>query len=193
MRDAVMRAGVALGMVVWAGWTSACTPAESAEDEATATEAPAAVVATTAPAPDTTGEALWAHMQGEDYRDTWDLWPGLEAFYAGNDPHGNLLTTYTNAIAAEALASGSMVMPEGAVIIKENYMPTRELAAITVMYKRAGYNPDHSDWFFAKYRPDGTLDAAPTGMALEGRVPGCQSCHIGREPFDYLFSPRPGM
>jgi hypothetical protein len=72
-------------------------------------------------------------------------------------------------------------------------MPTRELAAITVMYKRPGYNPEHNDWFFVKFLPDGSLDSAPNGMALEGRLAGCQGCHIGREPFDYLFSPRPEM
>ena len=75
-------------------------------------------------------------------------------------------------------------------MIKENYMPTRELAAITVMYKRAGYNAEHNDWFFTKFLPDGSLDTTPNGMAMEGRLPGCQNCHIGRRDLDYLYSPR---
>ncbi len=33
-------------------------------------------------------------------------------------------------------------MPAGAIVVKENYMPDKKLAAITVMYKVAGYNPE---------------------------------------------------
>ena len=82
-------------------------------------------------------------------------------------------------------------MPADAIVIKENYTPDRELVATTVMYKVPGYNEAHADWFFVKYRPDGTVDQAPNGMALEGRVPGCQNCHLSRADFDYLYSPRP--
>jgi len=141
--------------------------------------------------PDTTGAAMWAHLQEEDYRQTWELWPGMGEFYEGNEPHGLLLTTYVNDVALDALNAGQTVMPEGAVVIKENYMPNRELAAVTVMYKRPGYNPDHADWFFSKHLPGGELDQMPNGMAMEGRLPGCQNCHIARQNFDYLYTPRP--
>lgn len=140
--------------------------------------------------PDTTGAAMWAHMQEADYRENWELWPGLGEFYQGNEPHGMLLTTYVNDVAKRALDAGSVLMPEGAVVIKENYMPNRDLAAITVMYKRSGYNAEHNDWFFTKFLPDGSLDTMPNGMAMEGRLPGCQNCHMGRQSFDYLYSPR---
>ncbi len=146
-----------------------------------------------APAPDTTGAAIWAHIQGEAYRDNWELWPDLGEFYEGTEPHGILLTTYVNGIALEALNSGEVVMPAGAVIVKENYMPDRQLAAITVMYKQPGYNPDYADWFFTKHLPDGTLDVTPNGMAMEGRLPGCQACHLARQDMDFLYTPRPGM
>ncbi len=149
-----------------------------------------AVVA--APSPDTTGAAMWAHIQGEDYREGWELWPGMGELYAGNDPHGRLLTTYTNGAALAALNAGDVNMPNGAVIIKENFMPDSTLAAITVMYKRTGYNAEHNDWFFVKYLPDGTLDQMPNGMAMQGRLPGCQGCHIARREADYLYTPRPG-
>lgn len=180
--------GMACGLVAWIG---ACAPAD--ESEVADTAPPEATEAASAPtaAPDTTGAAMWAHMQAEDYRTGWELWPGLAEFYGGNAPHGMLLTTYANATAQAALQSGETVMPEGSIIIKENYMPDRELAAITVMYKRQGYNGEHADWFFAKFLPDGSLDAAPSGMALEGRVPGCQGCHIAQQGADYIYSPRP--
>jgi len=158
-------------------------------DSPVTSEAPPPGEITTAD-PDTTGAAMWAHIQEENYAANWALWPGMSELYEGNQPHGALLTTYVNDIALDALNSGQMTMPEGAVVIKENFTPNQDLAAVTVMYKRDGYNPDHNDWFFSKYLPGGELDQAPNGMAMEGRVPGCQSCHTARQDFDYLYTPR---
>ena len=42
------------------------------------------------------------------------------------------------------------VMPNGAIVLKENYTPEENLAATTVMYKKTGYNPDHNDWYWLK-------------------------------------------
>ena len=140
------------------------------------------------PAPDTTGAAIWAHIQGADYRTNWNLWPDKGQFYAGGEPHGMLLTTYMNDAALGALDARAGVMPEGAVLIKENYMPDSTLAAVTVMYKRSGYNGEHNDWFFTKHRPSGVLDTMPNGMDMEGRLPGCQACHLGVKANDYLFT-----
>ena len=156
------------------------------EDQAEAEAS--AVVATPAPAPDTSGAAMWAHIQGADYRANWNLWPGKGQFYVGGEPHGMLLTTYMNDVALAALNARTGSMPDGAIVIKENYMPDSTLAAVTVMYKRPGYNAEHNDWFFTKHMPDGTLDAMPNGMAMEGRLPGCQNCHLGVKANDYLFT-----
>ena len=42
--------------------------------------------------------------------------------------------------------------------------PGGNLGAVTVMYKReGGYDPDNADWFWAKYKPDGSLDVNPKG------------------------------
>lgn len=191
MHDQWMRLGTTALALAWIGGTSACVPADEEGGEEAPSAASGVAPAPTAD-PDTTGAAVWAHIQAEDYRESWDLWPGLEPFYGGNDPHGMLLTTYTNPVAATALTAGETSMPDGAIVIKENYTPDRALAAITVMYKRAGYDAEHSDWFFAKFLPDGSLDTGPNGMALEGRVPGCQGCHIAQASQDYLYSPRPG-
>ncbi len=67
-------------------------------------------------------------------------------------------------------------------------MPDSTLAAVTVMYKRSGYNADHNDWFFTKLLPSGELDQTPDGMPLEGRLPGCQNCHLAMRANDYIFS-----
>ncbi|GIV61461.1 MAG: hypothetical protein KatS3mg044_0327 [Rhodothermaceae bacterium] len=138
--------------------------------------------------PDTTGASVWAYLQQVDYQNTWSLWPEKGELYTGQEPHGMLLTTYLNDVAYEALMNKAGAMPPGAIIVKENYMPDSSLAAVTVMYKVEGYNALHNDWFFSKHRPDGSLDRSPEGMALEGRVPGCQNCHMGRKDNDYIFT-----
>lgn len=138
--------------------------------------------------PDTTGAALWAYLQEVDYQENWRLWPDKGELYTGQEPHGMLLSSYLNDVAYEALTADATEMPPDAIVIKENYTPDSTLAAVTVMYKVADYNPDHNNWFFTKHLPDGTLDTAPNGMAMEGRVPGCQSCHGTRADNDYIMT-----
>jgi hypothetical protein len=138
--------------------------------------------------PDTTGASVWAFLQDQDYQANWSTWPGKGMFYEGQEPHGMLLTTYLNENALVAITAKTGMMPDGAVIVKENYQPDSTLAAITVMYKVAGFNPEHSDWFFSKHLPTGALERMPDGRAMEGRVPGCQSCHSEQKANDYLFT-----
>lgn len=164
-----------------------------------ATEASAvrAAPVATAPAalqqvgPDTTGAAVWEHLQEVDYRDEWELWPGTTELYEGGEPHGLQLTTYVNDRALEALEAGRTVMPAGAMIVKENFTPEEELASVTVMYKVPEFNPEHGDWFFSKYLPDGEVDRTPEGQPMEGEVAGCQNCHSLQEEADYLYTERP--
>lgn len=127
-----------------------------------------------------TGSSVWNWMQEQSYR-TWKMWPGKSALYQGREPHGMLLTTYLNGPALSAVRDGSRPLPAGAVIVKENYKPTKELAAITVMVKSKGYNPDGGDWWWAKYGPDGTT-------LKEGKVAGCLGCHGMEKGNDYLLT-----
>ena len=69
----------------------------------------------------------------------------------------------------------------GTIIVKENHTPAGGLAAITVMYKSAGYDPDNGDWFRLKNTTDGSDDRA-------GMLGGCQDCHIGGA--GHVFGPR---
>ncbi|MEM4658298.1 MAG: cytochrome P460 family protein [Candidatus Methanosuratincola sp.] len=134
---------------------------------------------------------LWARIQGEEYRKTWKMWPGKEPFYKGREPHGALLTTYVSDGAYDAITQRKGVMPEGAVIIKENYMPGKQLAAITVMKKIKGYNPEAGDWFWVKFLPDGRVETMESGgmeMKAAGKVGMCISCHSARADNDYLYT-----
>lgn len=164
---------------------------EPTADAASAT--PAASAATAAAAvsnlaePDTTGASIWAHLQAENYQEDWALWPGMGRLYTGQDPHGAQLTTYLNATAMTALNAGVDVLPPGSMVVKENYMDGM-LMAVTTMYKSEGYNGEFNDWFFTKHLASGDLDVMPNGMAMEGRLPGCQGCHMSKSANDFIFT-----
>lgn len=125
---------------------------------------------------------LWSSMQDAEYQDNWALWPGKGKLYKGTHPHGALLTTYINDVAANALKAGAKEMPKGSIIIKENYMPGDKLGAITVMDK-TGEGKD--DYFWVKYTPDGTVavkeidkDGKKMKVTLAGKPKGCVGCHV---------------
>ena len=73
--------------------------------------------------PDTNAAALWTFLQEVNYQDEWELWPGKGELYEGGEPHGALFTTYLNSIAFKALTEKAGSMPNGAIIVKENYTP----------------------------------------------------------------------
>ena len=131
--------------------------------------------------PDTNGVSVRDYLKEVDYQEGWELWPGKGKLYQGVDPHGMLLTTYLNSTAMTAVTDKAGVMPEGAIIVKENYMPDGVLDATTVMYKVTGFNAEHNDWFFTKLGADGSVQA-------EGQVPGCQACHSVKKDNDYLYT-----
>ena len=134
--------------------------------------------------PEPDAQAVWSYIQQQEYEENWALWPGTSKLYEGTEPHGMLLTTYVNSTAENALAGLADQMPRGSIIVKENYMPTEELAAVTVMYKASdGYNPEHNNWFWLKRLADGTVETS-------GKAESCQSCH-GVSENDYLRTALP--
>jgi hypothetical protein len=143
-------------------------------------EAAGGAEATEMAMPDTTAVSLWSYLAEAEYA-TWPLWPEKGQLYTGTQPHGMLLTTYVNEAALTAVTNRTGTMPAGAMVVKENYMPDSTLAAVTVMYKVEGYNPEHGNWFFLKRAADGTVE-------VEGRGAGCQSCHMGQQGNDFLFT-----
>ena len=117
--------------------------------------------------------------------------------YEGSEPHGVILMTMSSEVAVEGR--------EAPVIVKKNYMgpaisiesvatnPALFLAAITVMFRReAGYDPANQDWFWVKYKADGSVDVNPRGVSLAGRVAknpedACLGCHQFAPGEDYVF------
>jgi hypothetical protein len=169
----------ALAMLLTAGCAEGDERAEQLESpEPVTTSTPAAV------AIDTTPQALWAHLQAENYR-SWPLFPGTGELYAGGEPHGMLLTTHVNRLAHDALTNHASVLPDGAILVKENYLPDSTYAGATVMHKVTGFDPANGDWYWAKFEPDGSVEDA-------GRAPMCQQCHSAGRDRDFVMTPLPG-
>jgi hypothetical protein len=129
--------------------------------------------------PGADGREVVGYLNQSEYH-TWQPWPGKGAFYPGRFPHGSLLTTYVSKGAYQAVENKAGRIPPGQFIVKENFSSEKELIAINVMYKLAGYNAEGGDWFWLKYLPDGTIQA-------EGKVGGCIGCHAAVKNNDWLF------
>ncbi|MBT4520239.1 MAG: hypothetical protein HOC23_09555 [Halieaceae bacterium] len=127
-------------------------------------------------------------------------------FFGGARPHGTILELAHKNIAVAG--------HNGFVVVKKNYDGEgvsvaavaadrqRFLSSITVMFEReSGYDEDNQNWFWVKYRPDGTLfDKVVAGksVALAGRISkgataqdsgGCIYCHSSAGGGDYIFYP----
>ncbi|MGF1756604.1 cytochrome P460 family protein [Photobacterium sagamiensis] len=139
-------------------------------------------------------ENLWAEMVTQHLVGPGSL---LSTPYEGQPPHGAILDTVDTRLTLRG--------NEGELIIERNYDgegvskltvandPANYLKAITVMYRRTGYDPENQDWFWVKYKPDGSLDVDPQGMELAGRIAegtaeGCIACHRTAPGGDYVFN-----
>lgn len=128
------------------------------------------------------GAKFWTYISETNPYTDWMHWPGYEEMYPGGSPHGAYLKLYVNDIALKAIEEEMKEMPEGAIIVKENYADDKEtLAAITPMYKVKDFNPMAGDWFWAKYGADGEVMDS-------GKVQGCIDCHKKMEDRDWLFT-----
>jgi hypothetical protein len=111
----------------------------------------------------------------------WDIWPGKGKMYKGTQPHGEFLTTYVSDAAMSGIRSKKGAMPDGAIIVKENYGTDKKFAALTVMYKIKGYHASAADWFWAKYDGSGKVLAS-------GKAEACIKCHEAKKDNDYIYT-----
>jgi len=149
----------------------------------------------------------------EDIADSKAVWDALKKarlvgpraekakLYMGTPPHGKVLELQDSKITVNGHS--------GLVIVKKNYggpgvspksvgaNRAKYLKAVTVMFKREkGYDADDKDWFWAKYKPDGSLhvkekmgmDIQLAGRVAKGKKQGCISCHQGAPGGDFVFA-----
>ena len=136
-----------------------------------------------APAKETFESKFWRYLNDARFRE-WAPVSGTSGdAYEGQSPHGAMLKMYLSRKAAGLPDK----LPEGSVIVKENYGPDgKTLMAITTMYKPRNYDKDGTGWYWTKYNPDGSV-ATKDGKRLAGKVQGCIECHSGAGGGDYAF------
>ena len=124
-------------------------------------------------------QALWDYITSTSSYTQWGTWPdaSFKGYLQSGAPHTKVVRIFVNDVGLSVASKFPGEMPEGTIIVKDNYMGDSVdspggLGAVTVMYKVTGYNPDGNDWFWAKYKPDGGVDAA-------GKPAGCVGCHLG--------------
>jgi len=131
-------------------------------------------------------DLLWSWLKRHNYTQ-WTMPPSYgDDFQPGQSPHGALVKTYLNSKAAQS--SGQMAY--GSVVVKENYSPDKKLMAVTIMQRSEGYDPEHGDWYYAKYMPNGQIAKAPPEMKrmpIAGKVQMCIQCHSGADGDDFVF------
>ncbi len=114
------------------------------------------------------------------YKKEFKLWPGKGEVVPGTEPHGSFITVYVNDIAYDSITDNE-VLRNNSIVLKENYTPEKKLAAITIMYRVKGFNPEGGDWFWTKYDSD-------FNILKEGKVKGCLGCHGDVKDNDYIFT-----
>ncbi len=130
----------------------------------------------------------------------------LKPFFGGAKPHGIILEIVSQQLRVE--------QHTGFIVVKKNYdgegvteasvakNRARYLSSITIMYQReTGYDLDNQNWFWVKYKPDGSLyhtkfnnqSVGMAGRILKGETReqngGCIYCHSSAGGSDYIFYP----
>ncbi len=143
--------------------------------------------------PEATGDSIVEYVTATNDYSAWGTWPTDEwndfsNYLVSGEPHGNVVRIFVNDVALEAAADPAFAgaLPAGSMIVKENYMSTDpaepgDVAALTVMYKVDGFNPDANDWYWVKSAE------GKSGVAKEGAVGGCIGCHGQANNHDYLL------
>lgn len=126
------------------------------------------------------GMSLMMHITKTDPYVKWDLMPGTTRMRQGMEPHGALQNVYVNKLALKAIKDKAGMLPDGAIIVKENYTPEGKLGAVTVMSKKKGYNPEAGDYLWLKYGPDMKIQA-------QGKADPCIKCHTKAKDNDYVM------
>lgn len=138
--------------------------------------------------PDEFYQAFWKHLNKQDspYR-KWGSLPGRNGIREGEAPHGEFVRSYANKTATDDPKG----LPYGSILVTENYEKDKKTVKdITVMYRSKGSDPQHGDWYWLDYRPDGGIartTAKAGNKAIAGKVASCIECHSKAKGRDLVF------
>lgn len=120
--------------------------------------------------PEPEASSVLDFLERENFRESWALFPGTEPRMPGADPHGTTLTTYVNETARDSIEAGEVPLAYDSILVKDNFSGEGNVVSTTMMFRSEGFNPEAGDWFWMKWQPDQTIDAA-------GMLGTCQNCH----------------
>lgn len=131
---------------------------------------------------------LWVKMEAEGLNST------PANLYVGGPPHGPVREVLEAVIDGKRIIVKRNFGGEGVSVESVSQDRAKFLKAVTVMAKReSGYDPENGDWFWVKYKPDGSLHTNAKGMKLAGKVAkgmdkGCIFCHQSASGNDLVFA-----
>lgn len=132
-------------------------------------------------------EQLWDWLAANNYKHWADAPESEGGFRRADSPHGEYVQVYLN----RAALNRTDEMPEGAVLVLENYSKNKQLISINVMQRSKGFDAKNGDWFYATYLPNGKVAKALSSkkgeIAFAGRVASCIECHSKAWDDDYVF------
>jgi len=106
--------------------------------------------------------------------------------YIGGPPHGPVRAVVEGKINNNKTFVKFNYGGPGVTLEKVTKDPKKWLKALTVMHKIPGYDEKHSDWFWAKYKPNGKL--FKNGAQIRaGKDKGCIACHQSASGNDLTF------
>jgi Cytochrome P460 len=134
-------------------------------------------------------QSFWTYLSRKDAPYTkWPVLPGKEGVREGEGPHGKFVKTYVNKLVADS----PKALPLGGILIAENYGEDQvALKNVMVMYRVKGADPQHFDWYWLAYQPDGTIarsSAQEGNKPIAGKVASCIECHAKAKGADFVFS-----
>ena len=143
---------------------------------------------------------LWDYLIGNNYKNWAPATEQTGDLYNGARHHGPYLKMYLNRTAA----GNKSLLPEGSIVVMENYRKDRSLKNVCVMYRASGFNPEAQDWFWVAYNADGTVIEQRQHTAgkpadeddgydqhsvskIAGKPTACIACHQSAGGSDWVF------
>jgi cytochrome P460 len=117
----------------------------------------------------------------------WRSWNRVNPTVLLSTGHADVYVhIFVDNLAKNTYLAASSPYPECSRIIKAQHTDetATEVEELAIMVKMPeGYDPEHNDWWYARYDPTGT-EAISSGKM----VTDCRTCHEQASETDYLFS-----
>lgn len=134
------------------------------------------------------GDKLWEKLEEKGYNST----PSI--LFKGTTPHGQIVEVLEGKIDGKPVLVKRNYRGENLNITDVIQDRAKYLKAITVMNKREkGYDSENQNWFYAKYKADGSYFKKMGMIPVVGRVAkgidnqNCISCHSTMPDFRFVM------